>query len=67
VTLNISASAATARIVLSGAGASGQADYNIIPALRPMARQFGAIRIWMGFPWTGAFDATNIVVTRRTN
>jgi hypothetical protein len=67
VTLNINASAATARIVLSGTGASGQADYNITPALRPMARQFGAVRMWMGFPWTGSFDATNIVVTRRTD
>src|SRR5439155_1316815 len=43
VTLNIDASAATAHTVLSGAGASGQADYTIISALRPVARQFGAI------------------------
>jgi hypothetical protein len=67
VTLKISAAVATANIVLSGAGASGQADYGITPALLPMARQFGAVRIWMGFPWTGAFDATNIVVTRKTD
>jgi len=67
VTLKISATAATAKIVLSGAGASGQADYAIISALLPVARQFGAIRMWMGFPWTGAFDVTNIVVTRRTD
>ena len=66
VTLNINASSPTAHVVLSGAGASGQADYNIIPPLRPMAEQFGAVRVWMGFPWTGSFDATNIVVTRNT-
>jgi hypothetical protein len=66
VTLNINASAATAHIVLSGAGASGQADYNIISALRPVARQFGAVRLMMGFPSTGKFDATTIVVTRKT-
>lgn len=65
VTLKINAAAATAKIVLSGAGATGQADYGIIPALLPMARQFGAVRMWMGFPWTGAFDATNIIVTRK--
>jgi hypothetical protein len=65
VTLNINASS-TAHIVLSGAGASGQSDYNILPPLRAMAQQFGAIRVWMGFPWTGSFDATTIVVTRNT-
>jgi hypothetical protein len=64
VTLNINASAPTAHIVLAGAGASGQADYTILPPFRPMAQQFGAVRLWMGFPWTGTFDATNIVVTR---
>ena len=45
VTLNIDASSATAHIVLSGAGASGQTDRAVIPALRAMARQFGAVRI----------------------
>ncbi|MEA2801598.1 MAG: hypothetical protein QOE49_1693, partial [Rhodospirillaceae bacterium] len=29
-----------------------------------LSRQFGAIRVWQGFPNVGAFDATNIVVTR---
>ena len=65
VTLNINASSPTAHIVLSGATASGQADYSILPPFRPLAQQFGAIRIWMGFPWTGRFQATNIVVTRQ--
>ena len=66
VTLDLNESP-NAHIVLSGAGASGSADRNIIPALHPVARQFGAVRLWMGFPHTGAFDATNIVVTRRTD
>ena len=65
VTLNINASSPTAHIVLAGATASGQADYSILPAFRTLAQQFGAIRIWMGFPWTGKFQATNIVVTRQ--
>ncbi len=65
VTLNISASAQTAHIVLSGAGASGQKDYTILAPFVGMAHQFGAIRLWMGFPWTGSFDATQIVVTRQ--
>ncbi len=55
----------TTDVVPSGAGASGQADYNILPPFIPMAHQFGAIRVWMGFPWTGSFDATQIVVTRQ--
>jgi hypothetical protein len=67
VTLKIAAMGATAHVVLSGAGASGAKDHTIASAFLPMARQFGAIRIWMGFPWTGAFDATNIVVTRKTD
>jgi hypothetical protein len=64
VTLDINASP-SAHIVLSGAGAEGSADRTITPALVGMARQFGAVRLWMGFPHTGAFDATNIVVSRK--
>jgi hypothetical protein len=30
-----------------------------------MARQFGAVRLWMGVPHTRSFDATAIVVKRR--
>ena len=63
VTLNITASGSTAQIVLSG-GASGHLDYTVhLPFL---ARQFGAIRVWQGFPHMGAFKATNITVTRAT-
>jgi hypothetical protein len=65
VTLKINASSATAHIVLAGAGTSGTADRNVSPPFLPMARQFGAIRVWMGFPWKGTFDATNILVTRQ--
>ena len=66
VTLDINASTPKADIVLSGAGASGEAHRDIISAFRPLAQQFGAVRLWMGLPWTGFFDATNIVVKRRT-
>jgi hypothetical protein len=68
VTLNINATATpTAHIVLAGAGASGVVDYNILPPFIGMARQFGAVRLWMGLPWVGSFDATTILVTRRNN
>jgi hypothetical protein len=66
VTLNINATASTAHIVLAGANASGVKDHTILSPLQNLSRQFGAIRIWQGFPHTGAFDATNISVTRKT-
>ena len=66
VTLNINDTSPNARIILSGTGASGQADRTIIPALRPQAQQFGAVRIWMGFPNVGTFHATNVVVSRQS-
>lgn len=67
VSLNINATAPTAHIVLGGAGGTGVADYTILTPFRGMARQFGAVRLWMGFPWTGSFDATTIVVTHNLN
>ena len=64
VTLNINA-APTAHIVLASAGTSGQMDYTIVQGPPfPDARQFGAVRLWMGTPQSGPFDATNIVVTK---
>ena len=64
VTLNINATP-TAHIVLSGAGASGERDYTILPPYVPLARQYGAVRLWIGSPGAGFFTATNIVVTRK--
>lgn len=64
VTLNINASASTVQVVLAGAGASGEQDYTVLSPFQPLSRSFGAVRVWQGFPNTGAFDATNIVVTR---
>ncbi len=64
VTLNIHPTAPTARIVLSGEGASGETTYAITtPVFISWAQQFGAVKLWMGFPRTGEFDATQIVVT----
>ena len=53
VTLNINATASTAHIVLSGADASGTADYTVLPPFRSMAKAVWRVRLWMGFPWTG--------------
>jgi hypothetical protein len=63
VTLNINDTSPKARIILSGDGASGQADRTVIPPLIQQARQFGAVRIWMGFPHRGAFLASDVTVT----
>jgi hypothetical protein len=54
----------TARILLSGAGASGEREYTILPVYAWRARQYGAIRLWIGYPWSGYFEATSIVVKR---
>ena len=62
VTFDIEAASSTARVVLSGAGASGARDHPIRPALQSFARQFGAVQLLIGFPHVGRFEATNIVV-----
>lgn len=69
VTLKINDTSPNARIILSGDGASGQADRTVLPPFIPQARQFGAVRIWMGFGLnhTGAFLASTVVVTRKTS
>ena len=66
VTLDIGATP-TARIVLSGDGASGTADHAILPPNIPLSRQFGAVRLAMAFPHLGTLQATNIAVTRRSD
>ena len=65
VTLDINATAAKAHIILSGAGASGETDRNVISPLVQQAQRFGAVRIRMGFPHTGTFFATNVLVQRK--
>jgi hypothetical protein len=65
VTLNISASP-SADIVLSGAGASGQAHRNLSTGLPPTPLQFGAVRIWTVLTADiQTFYAANIVVTSK--
>ena len=64
VTLNISAAQSTVQVVLSGGVATGTRNYTMPPPFQILSPQFGEIRVWQGFPFTGGFDATNIVVTR---
>jgi hypothetical protein len=53
----------TAKITLLGAGASGSRDV-VLPSL---ASQFGAVRFWMGFQWTGTFFVDDILVTKQNS
>ena len=64
VTLDIGAAQSRAHVVLAGDGASGEREYVVPTPMHGASRQFGAIRIWQGFPHLGAFQATNIVVTK---
>lgn len=54
---------AKATIGLLGAGASGSRTVS----LPPLASQFGAVRVWMGFQWTGSFFIDDLLVTRRND
>jgi hypothetical protein len=64
VNLVTTSSSATASINLFGTGASGSKDLNSVTPLF-LARQFGAVKFYMGFPWNGSFDVSNIIVTRK--
>jgi hypothetical protein len=67
VKFDISDTASTANIILSGGGASGERNHTITGPFQGQSRNFGAIRIWQGFPHTGHFDVQNVAVTRRTD
>lgn len=65
VTLNTLDPICSADILLSGAGASGEAHRVILSPFQQSAHQFGSFRLWIGFPWVGDFSATNILVKRK--
>jgi hypothetical protein len=60
VVLTIGAAGSTALVVLE----SGQQEAAVQPPFQDLAPQFAAVRVWQGFPNTGAFDATNITVSK---
>jgi hypothetical protein len=64
VTLNTSASPPTATIGITGGGASGSTTYTITSP--NAAHQFDAVTLWMGYNWTGYFQATDVTVTHDT-
>lgn len=67
VNLEITTSSAVAHMALFGTGTSGTKDFTIPAPFNNFAQQFGQIQVYMGFPWTGSFDATDLLVTHRTD
>jgi hypothetical protein len=62
VTLTVGPQSAV-RVVLSG-GATGDKTYVMSQESQFRSQQFSAVRIWQGFLQNGAFQMTNIVVSR---
>lgn len=63
VKLDVYSVCAVAHITLLGSGASGSADYHLVPPPGVLPQQFAVMQFYMGTPWTGAFDASNLSVT----
>jgi hypothetical protein len=63
IQLKVSESGATARVAPVGAGASGFTEVPIAAA--SLARQLGAVRIWMGYQFGGEFYVDDVVVVKR--
>ena len=67
VTMDITASSATATVQLLGAASGAKESINLVRPGFPLSlpRQFGAVKVSMGFNWGGFFDVTEIIVTRK--
>lgn len=64
VTLDVPASGAgaVAHLALLGNGASGERDQPV--AYPALARQVGSVKFWIGYPWQGSFQVTDVLVTK---
>lgn len=67
VNLVITQTSATAEIALLGANASGSINTTVQSSVLPLARQFGAVKFWVGFQHSGTFFVDDIIVTRRSS
>jgi hypothetical protein len=63
VKLDVYSACAVAHITLSGGAASGSADYRLVPVPVAMPQQLAAMQFYMGTPWTGTFNASDLLVT----
>jgi hypothetical protein len=65
VNLNITQTTATAEITLLGGEASGNITVDIQPQFLTLARQFGAVKFWVGFQHQATFFVDDVIVTRK--
>jgi len=63
--LNIYKDTSIVEISLSGSGASGTKSTTIQHQFQAVARQFGAVKFWVGYQWHASFFVDDILVTRR--
>ena len=63
VKLDVYSVCAVAHITLSGGGTSGSADYRLVPPPGVVPQQFATMQFYMGTPWMGTFDASDLLVT----
>jgi hypothetical protein len=62
--IDVHGGTATASVTLIGPGAGSNSSKENIALPDPrQAGPLGAIQLWMGFPWSGHFDATDVIVT----
>ncbi|MEO6819240.1 MAG: hypothetical protein ABI204_05895 [Ginsengibacter sp.] len=64
VTLKITSTEGTAHIALGGVGTAGTFDYNLNETELRLAKRFSKTELFIGYPWTGSFFATNIVTSQ---
>jgi hypothetical protein len=64
ITIVVASSTAHAQVSLVGNGTSGDAPNITIPDAS-LAAQIRAARFWIGWPWRGHFEATDVIVTHK--
>jgi len=65
VNLNITSTTTTIETTLLGTGASGNQTTNLTGGAASAARQFGAVKFWVGFQHNATFFVDDILVTRK--
>lgn len=66
VALEITSSTAKVEFSLLGDGASGNKVVNVKPIFLNVAKQFGAVKFWVGFQHNASVFVDDIVVTRKS-
>ena len=64
VTLTVAPPNSAVKVELSKNGASGVTTYSIVPVLQRFSEEFAKVQVFQGFPNTGRFYASYILVTK---